>query len=211
MRNNIIQVLWVEDDPKITIDYPRQADMLEGIELYPFSCWEDAELELDRDYSRWDAIILDAKCRFKRSDADKAKRFLSNVFRQIELLAKSKNRTLPWYVLSGVGEDEIHDLIPLNIPWDADWEKISNRRFYSKNGNVIIGGKEIPERHALFHRLKLQVINNNNELSVEYNEYPDVFHALDRLGLESKVGFYLMPLLKPIHFKGTKNEDYNRR
>lgn len=211
LDNKYIQVLWVENDPLITDTYPREADMLEGIELHPFNCWEDAETELENCYDRWDAIILDAKCSFRHDDADKATRFLSNVFRRIENIAKIKNRTIPWYVLSGQGEDDIHDLIPEDIEWDRDWIKISNRRFYSKNGKVTIGGKEVPERHALYKRIKTQVIHNNQHMQVEYDEYPDVFHALDHLGLECEVGFFLMPLLEPIHFKGTKNEDYNHR
>ncbi len=211
LNNKSIHVLWVENDPIITASFPREADMLESIELHPFACWEDAEIELENNYDHWDAIILDAKCSFRRDDADKANRFLSNVFRRIERIAKIKNRSIPWYVLSGQGEDDIHDLIPEDIEWDKDWVKRTNRRFYSKNGKVIIGGKEIPERQALYKRIKTQVIHYNQQLRVEYDEYPDVFHALDCLGLEGEVGFFLMPLLEPIHFKDTKNADYNHR
>lgn len=39
MRDKIIQVLWVDDDPLITDAYPREAEMLEGIEIVPFLCW----------------------------------------------------------------------------------------------------------------------------------------------------------------------------
>ena len=53
MREKIIQVLWVENDPMITQAYPREADMREGIEIVPFSCWEDAEEALEAAYSRW--------------------------------------------------------------------------------------------------------------------------------------------------------------
>lgn len=211
MREKIIQVLWVENDPMITQAYPREADMLEGIEIVPFSCWEDAEEALEADYSRWDAILLDAKCCYRRGDADKATRFLTNVFRRIDTLAKTKKHTIPWYVLSGQGEDDIHDLIPVDIDWDTDWARISHRRFYSKNGTVTIGNEEMLERHALYRRIKNQVIHNNPKLQIEYDEYPDVFHALDRLGLECEVGFYLMPLLEPIHFHGVNNVDYNHR
>lgn len=90
MRDKIIQVLWVDDDPLITDAYPREAEMLEGIEIVPFLCWEDAEEALEDDYNRWDTILLDAKCSFRRGDPDKAPRFLMNVFRRIESLAKAK-------------------------------------------------------------------------------------------------------------------------
>ena len=50
-------------------------------------------------------------------------------------------------------------------------------------------------------------------MQIENNLYPDVFHTLDNLGKEmaQDVGYHLMPLLIPIHFSGTTNEDYNRR
>ena len=210
-ENKYIQVLWVEDDPLITSAYPNEADMVAGIELHPFPCWEDAEIELENNYGRWDAIILDAKCRYHRDDADKAEKFLSHVFPKIMTLAAHKNRTIPWYVLSGQGEDDIRDLIPDINEWDADWLRITNRRFYSKNGKVTLGGVEKHERHALFNRIKTQVTYYRHEMQIEHNLYPDVFSALDRMGLAGDVGYYLMPLLEPIHFEGISNADYNRR
>ena len=210
-ENKYIQVLWVEDDPLITSAYPNEADMVAGIELHPFPCWEDAEIELENNYGRWEAIILDAKCRYHRDDADKAEKFLSHVFPKIMTLAAHKNRTIPWYVLSGQGEDDIRDLIPDINEWDADWLRITNRRFYSKNGKVTLGGVEKHERHALFNRIKTQVTYYRHEMQIEHNLYPDVFSALDRMGLAGDVGYYLMPLLEPIHFEGISNADYNRR
>ncbi|MDH6343572.1 hypothetical protein M2480_002442 [Parabacteroides sp. PFB2-12] len=209
-----IQVLWVEDDPKITEAYPREAEMFEELELHPFPCWEDAEAELERDYDRWDAILLDAKCRYRKNDADKAEKFLSHVFPRIQSLANRKGRVLPWYVLSGQGEDDIRDLIPDVNDWDADWEKLVNRRFYSKNGKVILGNKEEHERRFLFHRIRTQVIRYDHDLQIEKNLYADVFKSLDNLELATlttEVGGSLMLLLEPIHFQGTSNDDYNRR
>lgn len=208
-KNKYIQVLWVENDPKITASYPREADMVAGIELKPFPTWEDAEEALAADYDNWDAIILDAKCVYKRGEADKATRFLMNAFDRIKTLASTKHRTLPWYVLSGQGEDDIRDLIPESNEWDADWERISNRRFYSKNGIVKIGGEDKQERQVLFNRIKTQVYHYNPELQIEYDLYPDVFTVLDLRGLAGTVGYHLMRLLKPIHFGCTRNSEYN--
>lgn len=42
MNTNLIQVLWVEDDPDIINLYPMEAYRY-GLELVPFSCWEEAE------------------------------------------------------------------------------------------------------------------------------------------------------------------------
>ena len=45
MNENLIQVLWVEDDPQITLTYPLEAAKY-GIQLVPYSCWEEAEKAL---------------------------------------------------------------------------------------------------------------------------------------------------------------------
>jgi DNA-binding NtrC family response regulator len=59
MNENLIQVLWVEDDPNITRTYPLEAARY-GLQLVPFSCWEDAEKALVSEFERWSAIVLDA-------------------------------------------------------------------------------------------------------------------------------------------------------
>lgn len=212
MRNNdLIQVLWVENDPLVTNSYPGEADMYGDLQLTVFPCWEEAEVALESDYDRWQAIILDAKCQYKKGDADKADRFLMNVITRIGKIAARKNRTIPWYVLSGQGEDDIRDLIPDINEWDNSWFKLTNRRFYSKNGKIKYGKEERHERQLLFERIRTQVNLYNEELQIENDLYPDVFKALDDLDLAGEVGFHLMPLLRAIHFKGVSNADYNRR
>lgn len=212
MRNNdLIQVLWVENDPLVTESYPREADMYGDLQLTVFLCWEDAEAVLESDYDRWQAIILDAKCQYKKGDADKADRFLMNVITRIGKIAARRSRTIPWYVLSGQGEDDIRDLIPDINEWDYGWFKLTNRRFYSKNGKIKYGKEERYERQLLFERIRMQVNHYNEELQIENDLYPDVFKALDDLDLSGDVGFHLMKLILPIHFKGISNTDYNRR
>lgn len=210
-ENDLIQVLWVENDPLVTNSYPGEAEMCGDLQLTVFPCWEETEAALESDYDRWQAIILDAKCQYKKGDADKADRFLMNVITRIGKIAARKDRTIPWYVLSGQGEDDIRDLIPDINEWDESWVKLTNRRFYSKNAKVKYGNEERYERQLLFERIRTQVNHYNEELQIENDLYPDVFTALDKLGLAADVGFHLMPLLVPIHFKGTTNADYNRR
>lgn len=212
MRNyDLIQVLWVENDPLVTNSYPGEADMHGDLQLTVFPCLEEAEVALESDYDRWQAIILDAKCQYKKGDADKADRFLMNVITRIGKIAARKNRTIPWYVLSGQGEDDIRDLIPDINEWDNSWFKLTNRRFYSKNGKIKYGKEERHERQLLFERIRTQVNLYKEELQIENDLYPDVFKALDDLDLAGEVGFHLMPLLRAIHFKGVSNADYNRR
>lgn len=208
---DLIQVLWVENDPLVTNSYPRDAEEFGNLQLIVFPCWEEAEVALESEYDKWQAIILDAKCRYKKDDADKADRFLTNVITRIGKIAARKNRTIPWYVLSGQGEDDIRDLIPDINDWDNDWSDLTNRRFYSKNGKVKYGKEERYERHLLFERIRIQVNHYNEALQIENNLYADVFKALDDMNLAGYVGRHLIPLLLPIHFIGISNADYNRR
>ena len=43
---DLIQVLWVEDDPGVTETYPQKAEFF-GLELVPFPCWDDAKNMID--------------------------------------------------------------------------------------------------------------------------------------------------------------------
>lgn len=110
MNENLIQVLWVEDDPIITKTFPMEAAAV-NLELVPFGCWKDAEEALTTDFSRWSAIILDARCKYKKGDQDNATRFLTNVLSKIGVICTQHHRIIPWYILSGGSDEELNDLI----------------------------------------------------------------------------------------------------
>ena len=46
-----IQVLWVENDPKIISAYPREAEMFANLQLTPVSSWEEAKSLLEKEYN----------------------------------------------------------------------------------------------------------------------------------------------------------------
>ena len=110
MNTNLIQVLWVEDDPDNTQFYPIEASRY-GLELVSFNCWEEAEKALVSDFKRWSAIILDAKCKYKKGDHDNAQRFLVHVLSSITRICAEQKRVIPWFVLSGGSEEELNDLL----------------------------------------------------------------------------------------------------
>ena len=129
MVENLIQVLWVEDDPQITLTYPIEAAQY-GIQLVPFSCWEEAEKALVSDFKRWAAIVLDAKCKYKHDSHDNAAVFLTQAIHAIDTICANHHRILPWYVLSGGSEEELNDLIiDSREEWDGDWKQ---KKYYSK-------------------------------------------------------------------------------
>lgn len=212
-----IKVLWVENDPIVTKAYPREAEMLPDarLELRAFPSWEDAKEALNADYNQWQAIILDAKCKYSRVDADLAPEFLSRVIPEIQELERKYNRFIPWYVLSGQGENEIRNLIsPIRHQWDGQWDRVSHRPFYDKNGSQSWGGKPKLERHILFQRIRTQVEHYDHEFQLEKHLYKDVFSSIARLesyGLDVQASGFLVDLLEPIHFPSTDPSDYNRR
>ena len=215
--NKYIQVLWVENDPIVTNAYPREAEMLPDarLDIRAFPSWEEAKEALNADYSQWQAIILDAKCKYARDDADLAPEFFSRVIPEIQELERKYNRFIPWYVLSGQGENEIRKLIsPIRQQWDGQWDRLSKRPFYSKNGTVMWGGKPKPDRHVLFQRIRTQVEHYDHEFQLEKHLYTDVFSSLNQLessGLDVQARGFLVNLLEPIHFPMTNACDYNRR
>lgn len=130
---DLIQVLWVEDDPKVIQSYPIEAES-KGLQLEQFSCWDDAKVALEDDYDRWSAIILDAKCKHHRDSADNAVKFLGAALKDIAVISKEKRRVIPWYVLTGGAESEVSDAIMEDREeWDSDWTVIKNRNFYTKS------------------------------------------------------------------------------
>lgn len=185
-ENGLIQVLWVEDDPTVTKTYPLKAEIFD-LQLVPFPCWDDAKIALERDYDRWSAIILDAKCKQHRESADNPVRFLGEALKDIAAFAKEKRRVIPWYILTGGAEFEVSDSITDDrMKWDTDWTMNSNKNFYSKN----------VDNEELFKRIRDHA-NKSAKLQIQ-EMYPDVFRQLSQLNTE--VCEDILSILEAMHF-----------
>ena len=166
MNTNLIQVLWVEDDPEIINLYPMEAYRY-GLELVPFSCWEEAEKAFVSDFKRWSAIILDAKCKYKKEDHDNAPRFLIHALSSITKISAEHKRVIPWFILSGGSEEELNDLIiDSREEWDGDWK---DKKYYSKT----------TDRDLLFHRIPYKA-KLSPEMQLRLVYYTDVYEAIRR-------------------------------
>lgn len=197
MEENLIKVLWIEDDPIVTEAYPDEAYEF-GINLVPFSCWDEAREELLRNYDQWEAIVLDARCKIHKTDRDNAVRFLGHVLAELNGLTHERERQIPWYVLSGGDEKEISDSITEHrLKWDADWHK----SFYSKN----------KDREILFKRIRVHCKIRPQEIQVKTVYFKDVFDALKQCGLDEDAEICLTNLLCPLVFNDLDNKDYNNR
>lgn len=187
--NDLIQVLWVENDPVIIEAYPYEAEEYD-LQLVPFTCFDDAYMALCEDYQRWDAIILDAKCKVKASDVDKAIPFLTQSISRIAELAKDNNKTIHWYILSGQGEEAISDVIPdTRLAWDKDWTDSTNKKFYSK----------ATDRETLFQRIRKHH-SYIPEFQIKNDIYNKVFSSLKSMGISGYTESILLDILLPLHF-----------
>ncbi len=195
---DLIQVLWVEDDPKVTESYPQEAEYY-GLELVPFPCWDDAREALERDFDRWSAIILDAKCKYHRDSADNAIVFLREALDDISTICENRRRMIPWYVLTGGDDSEVSDSInDKRLKWDKDWTDSRNKKYYSKN----------VDNEELYRRIRYHAQKSPR---VQIQEmYRIVFEAIEECGIDDEGYNALEDLLVPIHFPDAiEDKDYN--
>lgn len=184
---DLIQVLWVEDDPKVTETYPLKAEAF-GLELVSFLCWDDAKEALEGDFNRWSAIILDAKCKYHRGSEDNTIVFLREALKGISVICERKGRIIPWYILTG-GDDKTDVSDSINddrMKWDADWTKISKKKYYSKN----------VDNEALYERIKLHAQKSPRIQIIEM--YRDTYKKL--MSLDKDVCEDILTILETMHF-----------
>ena len=195
---DLIQVLWVEDDPVVTETFPLKAENFD-LELVPYSCWDDAKEALESDYDRWSAIILDAKCKHHRDSADSAIVFLREALKDISVLAEKKDRVIPWYVLTGGDTSEVSDSInDEREKWDKDWTDSTNKKYYSKNTDT----------EMLYNRIRYHA-NVSPRLQI-HKMYSNVFDAIEECRIDDEAFNNLEDLLAPIHFPTEiEDKDYN--
>ena len=195
---DLIQVLWVEDDPVVTETFPLKAENFD-LELGPYACWDDAKEALESDYDRWSAIILDAKCKHHRDSADSAIVFLREALKDISVLAEKKDRVIPWYVLTGGDTSEVSDSInDEREKWDKDWTDSTNKKYYSKNTDT----------EMLYNRIRYHA-NVSPRLQI-HKLYQKVFDAIVECGIDDEAYNNIEDLLVPIHFpEEIENKDFN--
>ena len=195
---DLIQVLWVEDDPNVTDSYPQEAEIY-GLELVSFPCWDDAKEALVRDFDRWSAIILDAKCKYHRDSKDNAIVFLREALDDISTICEKKGRMVPWYVLTCGDESEVSDSInDKRLKWDKDWTESQNKKYYSKN----------IDNEVLYSRIRYHA-QKSPRFQI-HAMYKNVFEAIEKCGLDDEAYNALEDLLVPIHFPDIiEDKDYN--
>lgn len=195
MQDDLLKILWVEDDPNVTNAYPLEAS-LEGLDLVTYPCWDEGLDALIKEFDTWDAIILDAKCKKTKQDTDNAARFLPQALADIGRVCTQRKHQICWYVLSaGSGEEsqQINDLIiDERLAWDRDWTERNNKKYYFKG----------TDRNLLFKRIYSLLSRQSRSRHYQLKSilYRDLFHAIDKCNLSEEVSLYLLDLLSSLHF-----------
>lgn len=111
------KVLWVDDltgtqDEIFAAGFESVADG-QGIDLIPFTNWEEAELELKKNFKFYSAIILDANCKYGKNDSKTDEFFIPSVVSSLARLFGEKRQTIPWYILSAGTMSKFDDVVQI--------------------------------------------------------------------------------------------------
>lgn len=190
--DDLIKVLWVEDDPIVTKEYPVTAEKY-GLDLVAFPCWDEAYESLTNEFDSWGAIILDAKCKHHKNSLDNATRFLSEALSDIKSICSTKDHQINWYILSGAGGAEtkqINDLISEDrLRWDKDWTERNGKLYYNKTEEDIL---------ILFQRVFYHAtMTERTQIRVQI--YRNVFDALQLCKIHEEAGELMADLLINVH------------
>lgn len=190
--DDLIKVLWVEDDPIVTEHYPITAERY-GLDLVAFPCWDDAFEALKNGFDTWGAIILDAKCKHHKDSPDNAARFLVEALSNIRAICAEKKHQINWYVLSAAGGAEtkqINDLISEDrLRWDKDWTEKNGKLYYSKTEEDI----KILFQRVYFHATITE------RMQIKAQLYRNVFDAMQQCKLHGEAAELMADLLFNLH------------
>lgn len=199
----LYNVLWIDDDQRLVDDYIDEAYDY-SLNLVHFSCWTDAKRELLTNIGKYEAIILDAKCRVDNdlSRFPKAISFLSRVLSDLNSLMKERQTFLPWYILSAGEAEQIGGIDDVVDGFPREWDADRSSSYYHKEGR---------ERKLLFTRIRDFCEKNPSvRLKLKTIVFPQVFAAIRTAFQTSTVEEYMEELLMPFATTDMSATDCNR-
>lgn len=122
-KNTLTKIMWLEEDLFEAETFIE--DALEyDLEVVRFTCWEDAKNSIAENPKKWEAIVLDPKCKLFGGDYPNPKKFLPQVFCDITALSIKNDIIYPWYIFTNVPPVEFQDLVIKDRElFDRDWER----------------------------------------------------------------------------------------
>ncbi len=111
------KVLWVDDltgpqDAIFAAGFEIVADD-KGIDLISFTNWEEAEVELKKNFKSYSAIILDANCKYRKFDSKTDEFFIPAVVTSLARIFGEKRQVIPWYILSAGTMSKFDDIVQI--------------------------------------------------------------------------------------------------
>ena len=192
------EVLWIDDqindqDEKVRefMDGFRIRAHQHGINLTCFETWEEAKSEISKNYTRYDAIILDYFCKKSKEDKRADEYFIRDVLHELAIITRD---LLPWYILSAGANDEFRKSIVQAVTaarekWDKAWVKI----YYGKTETT----DGVADVVHLFNNIKACAANRPR--NIVQGLYRDVFDNIHKY-FNKEVKDRLLNVLVPLHF-----------
>ena len=170
------KVLWVDDlsgtqDEIFATGFESVADE-KGIDLIPFTNWEEAELELKKNFKSYSSIILDANCKYGKDDNKTDEFFIPSVIASLARMFGEKRQVKPWYILSAGTMSKFDDVIQIAQRDHAAHQEEWGNMVYLKD--AIDNSSNSVD--AMFTNI-LKVANVQNENIIAYN-FQSVFKYL---------------------------------
>lgn len=167
-------VIWIDDEFDKMSQFILDCKLNHQVNLVPFRFQEAGMDELEKNLSKWDAVILDAKM-FDKSDNEIAK--LTGLHHAINRLNQLVSRKkVPYFILTG----------------QADL--LSNENFKDMVGSFYTKGRD---EELLIENLKKEVDKQPERQII--NTYQDTFEAVERMHMDDEVKSTLISILKSLH------------
>ncbi len=195
-NSNRLKVMWVDEDPLITLDYISEAKDYD-IDLVNFKCWDDAKSALVEKFDIWSAIIIDPECKLHAGSYPNPRQLLPNLFTDLAIECTKRGRKLPWYILTSATPDKFVDMvIESRKEYDGEWPN----PYYEKSTN----------RTLLFSRIRIHA-RNSKLLHLKNTVFKNIFKALNSLyenGLHPHVQRTLEDILLAMHYSVETKSDF---
>lgn len=195
-NRKLTKVMWLEEDLFEAENFIEDA-LNYDLEVVRFTCWEDAKNSITENPKKWEAIVLDPKCKLYGGDCPNPKRFLPQVFCDITALSIKNDIIYPWYIFTNLPPKEFQKLVIKDRErFDRDWE----RPYY------IID----QDAKRLLTNIKTQT-SNRERTKVREGVHKDMFEKLEQLSAFSQ-GFTKEDIasMEDLMISIYENKDSNR-
>lgn len=162
-----------------------------------YNDWESASNELERDLTKWSAIILDTKAKLQISE-EATEFFLRNVLDDLTAIFNRNRNEIPWFIMPNEYDDFTEALIKFTV---------GRERERKEWGNVVFDRNDSGK--ALFYNISEILPNTRNyRIRCVYDEVFDVLESYFPSTTKERLFSLLLPLHYPEVFYSFNPTDY---